>query len=198
MTAQIGDSFTYKKDDYTIVAKSKSLDVHPSDFGIYPQPATTACWRGYWCAYDITDTGIYLRDLYVNSSDDNYPDINGVSVLRHEETGALVSYMGHRAYKGLDLKIPYTGKILVGKRFMRKYYIHMGFQRPWAYKVLKELVFENGTLTQTNDQSKIAATLRKQLDEKRTPEDILLGCIPRSVEDGVSLDYDVKAWWLEE
>lgn len=31
--------------------------------------------------------------------------------------------MGHRVYKNVHLLIPYTGKVLLGKDFLREYYI---------------------------------------------------------------------------
>lgn len=53
---------------------------------------------------------------------------------------------------------------LVGKGFLREYYIHMGYQRAWAYENLRELIFENGKLMETFDHSEMAKKLRKEID----------------------------------
>lgn len=91
----------------------------------------------------------------------------------------------------------YTGRILVGKGFIHDYYIHMGFQRAWAYETLKEFVFENGKLINVVDHSKIAAELRELID--RDPEEFdnkLHEDIIGFVNSSFSLDFENKAWWL--
>ena len=87
MTAQIGDSFKFDGQDYTIVALSEYIRFDPREYGITPEAACTACWAGYWCAYNIKEDGIYLEDLYINSKDDYYPEILGVNPVSEEETG---------------------------------------------------------------------------------------------------------------
>lgn len=82
-----------------------------------------------------------LQNLYINSKDDYYPEINNVSPEKEGKKSFM--YMGHHLYKNLNIFIEYTGKILIGKGFINKYYIHMGYQRAWAYEVLQELVFDN-------------------------------------------------------
>lgn len=196
MTAQIGDSFKFDGQDYTIVALSEYIRFDPREYGITPEAACTACWAGYWCAYNIKEDGIYLEDLYINSKDDYYPEILGVNPVSEEETGNKFSYMGHHLYKGINLKMPYTGKLLVGKDFMHEYYIHMGYQRAWAYKTLIELVFESGVLIEKNDQSDIAEQIRKKIKNEQRFEKKLRRNIPRFVDESFSLDYGIKAWWL--
>lgn len=107
--------------------------------------------------------------------------------------------MGHREYKNINIPIDFTGKILLGNNFLSKYYIHMGFQRAYAYKELKEFVFEQGTLVETIDHSKMAKKIRQELeatcDDLSHPDG---GNILKFVEDSFSTDYAVKAWWLDE
>lgn len=78
MTAQVGDNFKYKNREYSIVAISNPIQFAPQDYDIIPEAICTACWAGYWCEYEITDEAIFLQDLYINSKDDFYPEINGV------------------------------------------------------------------------------------------------------------------------
>ena len=133
MTAQIGDQYKFKNSEYTIVARSAAMDFHPSEYGIMPEAACTACWSGFWCVYNVTDGGIFLEDLYVNAKDDYYPPIEGV--LPEQQNGnETFTYMGHHRYAGLNIRIPYTGKILVGDKFMHEYQYSMRHCRTNDFK----------------------------------------------------------------
>lgn len=193
MTAQVGDRFTFKKEGYSIVAISNSLGFNPMKYGIMPIGVCTACWAGYWCEYNISDDGIYLHNLYINSQNGEYPDINGVSV--YQPNDKEFEYMGHHAYKNLNLRMNYTGKILVGKDFIHKYYIHMGYQRALAYKTLKEFVFENGELKEVNDCSKMAEELRDKFNQKEFNDNRFFN-IFGFIRDSFSTEYKDKAWWM--
>ena len=191
MTAQIGDIYKYQKKEFTIVALSSAMLFDPKNYGMEPHARSTACWRGYWCEYAIEDDELLLKDLYLFNSDGKYPPLNGVEV-------SMKSHFGHRVYKDVNMPIPYTGKILLGDGFMQEYYIHMGFQRGWAYKKLIELVFEEGILLVCNDLSHIAKAQREamakgNINPRRPGGDNIL----KFVEDSFSLDYADKAWWME-
>lgn len=49
MTAQVGDKFKYKSNEYEIVAISETLGFRPEDYGIIPEGRNAACWAGFWC-----------------------------------------------------------------------------------------------------------------------------------------------------
>lgn len=195
MTAQFGNRFIYKGDNYSIVAISNPIQFNPLDYGIKPVACCTACWNGYWCDYRISTKGIMLQNLYINSEDDYYPEINNVS--SEKEGKKSFQYMGHHLYRNINIFMEYTGKILIGKDFIKKYYIHMGYQRAWAYEVLEELLFDNGKLVNTVDHSEMAKKLREELESreekiKKTSDNIQL-----FVEKSFSLEIKDKAWWIE-
>jgi hypothetical protein len=196
MTAQIGDRFRLEDTEYSVVAISNPIKFDPRVYGITPVPVCTACRRGYWCVYNITEEGIFLEDLYINSKDDYYPEINGVLPVYGDTQENRFEYMGHHLYKGLHLKLNYDGKILVGREFLQEYYIHMGYQRAWSYKILKEFVFLDGELVEINDQSKMAEKLRNIINENKNFDNELRYNIADFVSESFSLDYDKKAWWL--
>lgn len=198
MTAQIGDRFRYKRNEYSIVAISHPLEFKPENYGITPEFFSTACWAGFWCEYRISEKGIVLENLFVNSKDDYYPIINGVSpVVGKEGSKKYFEYMGHHCYRGVNIKMPYTGKIVVGKDFMQEYYIHMGYQRAWSYKVLKEFVFKEGVLREVVDHSKVAEDLRKRIAEEPDFLKKLSENIPVFVNDSFDLSLTTKAWWID-
>lgn len=210
MTAQISDIYKRNNQEYKIVAMSEPMTFKPQDYGMNPEPCITSCWRGYWCEYEINEEGLFLKNLFMHNGDDDYPDINGVKVLPltyHEadcysmEKGwykmMTEDYCGHRMYKDIDLRIPYTGRILLGDGFIREYYIHMGYQRAWAYKTLIEFIFENGLLVETIDHSDIAAKIREQMERhKQDPDYLASETIKQFISDSFSLKYKDKAWWI--
>jgi len=195
MTAQIGDKYRYNGGSYTIVAMSERMKFRLSDYGITPAWICTACWAGYWCEYNITPEGIFLDKLFINSADGTYPPINGVTPSENEDR---MRYMGHEVYESLNLRMPFTGKILLGADFLMEYYIHMGYQQAWAYETLVEFIFEDGILKETVDHSKTAAAIRKKISDDREKSDEYdsYESIVKFVEDAFSLDYRTKAWWL--
>jgi len=195
MTAQVGDRFIYKEDNYSIVAISNPIQFNPLDYGIKPVACCTACWNGYWCEYYISKKGIMLQNLYINSENDYYPKINNVSPEREDKKS--FQYMGHHLYKNLNIFIEYTGKILIGKGFIKKYYIHMGYQRAWAYEVLDELIFDKGELIKTVDHSEMAKKLRLELENKAEEVQKTSDNIQLFVERSFSLEMKDKAWWIE-
>ncbi len=194
MTAQIGDKYIFEGGEYEYVAKSDYFPFSPSVYGIHPMPASSACWRGYFCTYKINSEGIFLKDLYVNVRSEKTPEINGVGPTRKEsadgEEEGLFTYMGMCQYKDVGIKIDYSGKILVGGDFMVGYYVHMGYQLPWSYKVLKELVFEGGELVSVNDISDIAEALRNKMRELE--DEGIYG------EAEAAKALGLELWWLED
>ena len=198
MTAQIGDTFRYKKSEYNIVAISNPLEFNPQQYGITPKACCSGCWAGYWCEYEISDKGIVLTNLYINSKDSNYPEINGVRPLSADKkTKEQFTYMGHHKYKGINIKIPYTGKIVVGKDFLQQYYIHMGYQRAWSYETLREFIFDGGSIVDVVDHSDMAKMLRKQIDEDSDFWDKIHSNIPVFVNNSFDLSLVTKAWWVK-
>ena len=94
-------------------------------------------------------------------------------------------------YKNLNLKTSFTGKVLLAKDFIQSMYIHMGFQRPIAFKTVVEINVERGEIISVKD-------LSKQMEDHRdlNPNE---GVQPLSnsqkdieewVKDTFSLDYD--------
>lgn len=140
------------------------MPFRPQDYGVTSEACCSACWEGYWCEYSISDKEIVLDKLYINAKNEHYSQINGISPM-NEQANKKLRYMGNNLYQYINIKIPYTGRIMLGKDFMREYYIHMGYQRAWAYKVLTEFIFENGILFETIDHSGMAEKLRRQIDE---------------------------------
>lgn len=202
MTAQVSDKFYYNDKEYTLVTISEKIKFHPKDYGIIPQMIHTACYRGFHCDYVIKNEILYLNNFTVNSANGNYPEINGKKPIPDswfveicKERGQ--DFTGPCEYKDLELPIEFTGRIVLGDGFIKKYYIHMGFQRAWAYEELIELEIEDGLVVNLINHSEKAKSFREAIEEdevgfnKKLKENI-----PQFVEESFSLEMRDKAWWI--
>ena len=202
MTAQVGDRYLYQGGEFTIVTMNNKLEFHPYEYGLSPSAISTGCWRGYWCHYKISDQGIFLDKLHIHCGNENYPEINGISVKQNGKEP--FEYMGYRVYNGLNIKVNYTGSILVGDGFIQDYYRHMGYQRSYSYKILKEFVFNNGTLVDVVDHSKLAESIREFIESasRDNPKKIIgfRGSGGRYVDEYKKQKLTkadlAKYWWL--
>ncbi len=186
MTAQIGDIYKFKEKRYTCLRRNSDSLFDPKDYGFSPTWACTACWRGYFCEYEVRDDGLMLRNLCINDANDYYPPVNGVNASEEKKP------LGHRLYENVDLSIPYSGKVLLAADFIENYYIHMGFQRPHGYKTLLSFEFEEGQLIDTVDYSNIASQMRGVCEAERHRHHLLTAAqiceeLPEEIRNAV--------WW---
>jgi len=139
MTAQIHDRLAYLGQDYELLTVSGGGLADPLSHGLQPSMLHTACWRGYFCLYTIIASRLVWSELTVRSQEGAYPEIAGVR--------PSVDPAGVAVYRGLDIPLRFSGRILAGKDFLPERYVHMGFQAPSAYASLLELAFTDGRLT---------------------------------------------------
>ena len=179
MTAQIPDSFLFKGEEYCLAGLVGDELFSPDQYGMEPMTINTACWRGFYAAYEITDTGIYLRELTMREKGGNYKSINGVEpdIQDYEAT-----------YRDVNLPIPFTGTIRLAKDFIKELYIHMGFQKPTSFKIVLDLLFERGCLVEIRDRSEEIEAKRgafkKKYEESENPI--------QAIEDAFSLELDIE------
>ncbi len=155
MTAQIPDTYIFEKKKYEFIAISEPIGFDPRDYGLKPNAPSTACWRGYWCEYGIKQSGLILEQFLIYNADGDYPPFNDIEPSLNERDA---TYRVH-------LKIDFTGKIVIGRGFINKYYVHGGFQRAWAFKEVKEIVFDKGNVIEVIDHSEEVKDLRRQYDK---------------------------------
>ncbi|MFX0023307.1 MAG: hypothetical protein ACFE9S_13355 [Candidatus Hermodarchaeota archaeon] len=182
MTGQIPDEVIFNDESFSIVGLKGQGLYKPEDFGINPYFSCTACWRGYVMKYILIKNHLILDELLVNVHEP--VKINGV---KPEQGNKMFKY----EYKNLKLKTNFTGRILLAKDFIDYMYVHMGFQRPIAFKTVLGLEFENGELFLFHD-------LSKEMEERRI-KDPYRGAQPNSksakdienwIEKTFSLDFD--------
>ena len=65
MMAQISDSVLDRKKPCTIAGINGSGLFDPAEHGIRPVMISTACWRGYHCAYEVADEALFLIEVHL-------------------------------------------------------------------------------------------------------------------------------------
>ncbi|TFG13118.1 hypothetical protein EU537_07345 [Candidatus Thorarchaeota archaeon] len=173
MTGQIPDFVLYHGEEYDLVGIDGRGLLSPHDFGLAPKSPHTACWRGFVMYYECKENRLTLQGMDVHS--DAAPMINGA---KPEERGES-SFRYH--YEGIDVEVPFTGTLILARDFIDEMYVHMGFQRPHAFKTVIELTVENGHILQSRELSSQMEEQRKQNPHK--------DAVP-----GSSREEDVMQW----
>ena len=88
------------------------------------------------------------------------PKINGIKPVSRER-----QHRFNNCYMGLNYPLEYTGGLLLAYGFIREFYVHMGFQKPWTYERVLELIFEEGMLSRELDLSGRMAEVRQLIRE---------------------------------
>ncbi|MFW9889158.1 MAG: hypothetical protein ACFFER_13315 [Candidatus Thorarchaeota archaeon] len=185
MTAQIPDEFRYMGELYSLVGLKGTALYTPQDFGIAPRMASTACYRGYVMRYDCVNGQLILDSMSVRT-EEAHP-VNGIAPI--EEDGFFFS---HR-YENLGLKTKFTGSMLLAKDFIEEMYVHMGFQRPMAFRTVLELQIQDGDILATNDLSAKMEELRSRDHTKDAqPDSREHDDVMSWIENAFSLDYDIE------
>lgn len=160
MTAQITDIYRFRNTDWSMLGISGTGLFEPDQVGIRPTMMSTACYRGYFCTYDVTETGLFLSNLVVRAEDDaSYPAITGIAPCHYNIFGAA-------EYRLADFQVRFDGGLLLGSDFIDDEYVHMGFQKPHAYRNVREFVFDAGKLRGDIDHSALFVQVRHALRQR--------------------------------
>lgn len=155
MTAQITDTFLLDGKRYALVGQRGSPLFAPAEHGIPTVAMHTACWRGYYSTYSITDA-MQLEEVHLRMADpDPERTLFGIPPAEYDRGAAVYRAIGH--------VVEYTGGILLGDGFIQELYVHMGFHPPHKWRVVHELLFERGHVTERHDRSAAMAAIRERL-----------------------------------
>ncbi|MCG6137167.1 MAG: hypothetical protein MET45_21460 [Nostoc sp. LLA-1] len=161
MTSQIPDTFLYKGQKYELVGLNGEGLVTPQDYGMQPPMLHTACYRGFYSTYEITDEGLFLTKMVIGQVEGGHKPIQGIMPQipagdRH----------GYPTYQGLKLLTPFTGTIRLGRDFIQDLYVHMGYQKGSAFETLLDFSFETGKMVSVQNISAENETKRGAFKER--------------------------------
>ena len=152
-TAQIADTFIYKEKSYSLIGKTDGTLVHPHQFGMNPVMIHTACYRGFYATFELTEKSLLLKKLTLREKDRKYLPIRGVKPDINTEKH-------YATYTNLNIEVNFTGKIRLAKDFIKDLYIHMGYQKPTAFKTVLDITLREGKVVEIKDRSKEMASKR--------------------------------------
>lgn len=157
MTAQIPDRFLYNGEQYSFISLDGKKLITPQDYEMKPRIWHTACWRGFYSTYEITNDGLFLKEMTIGHVDGDWKPIQGVMPTPDKYSGF--------SYKGLNILTPFTGIIQLGKDFIQSFYVHGGYQQAIGFQTVLELTFAEGKLVSTQDLSSENAQKRSALSK---------------------------------
>lgn len=178
MTAQFTDRFIFKGDEYSLIGIKGQHLASPEQFGMQPVMIHTACYRGFYASYELTEEALYLRELTLKEKNGNYLPIGGIEPTKEDYQAT---------YRGLNEVIPFTGKIRLAKDFIKELYIHMGFQKATAYKTVLDMTLKKGSIVEIKDRS--LEMEQKRGEFKKHYES---GFGPEFIDEAFSLDMELE------
>lgn len=214
MSASPGGRYHYESEEWSLIDHLGDWPFDPTEFGLKEMPAAPCSIGGYWADYQIQEDGLYIDTLHIRTSDDIYPAINGINVagIRYQEfekcyrkNGEIIKETikfdidsGRRRYCELNIFIPFTGKLLLGKDAVNKYVSFARFQEYWIFKTIKEFYFEKGVLTKVYDHSYTASVAQREVDRLiRDKESYWGNDVNKFVRRNLKQDYIDNVWWLK-
>ena len=170
MTAQISDTFRYRKKARSLAGLNGSGLFDPAQYGITPVMISTACWRGFNCTYEVQDGGLFLTQVHLGLSEEDQakaargdgPKLFGKIPKQHMVRRRPRDFM----VDDIREPVPFTGGLLLGDDFIMDLYVHMGFHPAYKFRVVHELLFDSGRLTEENDRSARMAEYREIIASK--------------------------------
>lgn len=179
-TAQISDTFIFKGNKYSLIGKTEGELTTPRQFGMSAVRIHTACYRGYYATYELTKEGLFLRELTLRERDGNYLPISGISPVINKKPYKAT-------YSNLNVVVRFSGKIRIAKGFIRELYIHMGYQKPIAFKTVLDITLKDGLLVEIKDRSeeieKMRGAFKKDYESRE---------MNKFIEDAFSLDMKLE------
>jgi len=181
MTAQISDTVRYRGKDFALAGINGFGLFDPIEHGVTPVGISTACYRGFYCTYQVADGGLLLIEVHLSLGAEEEaaaargegPALFGRIPRRYTQHGyrrELLSGKVETSWESDELRvdrirepIAYTGGLLLGDDFIREMYVHMGFHPAYKFREVHELVFDDGRLIEEHDRSEQMAEFRAML-----------------------------------
>ncbi len=167
---------TYSETEYQILAIEQEFIIHPAALGLLPLTSVSLQFP-FRSSFHIEDYKLILDAMTVLGSN----PLNSYNAKPEEDV--LKDYS--------SLQLFYNGAILIGTGLIKEYYLKGNTPACFSYQNVYELIFEDGQLITTVDQSKAMLRIRKNLElNLRTlykPRDA--HCILRFINTSLVGDY---------
>ena len=170
---QVAERFQLEGQEYRLLCVSEGLDFDPEEAGFLPAGDEAAC-DALRLEFGVEQGCFLLKDMLMFKADGDFPTLGDIAPVPAEDVGPNPGW----AVYGLGLPLDYTGRLLLCRGLLHRYYSHA----PWAYQESLELAFEQGKLTETASVQETVRTAREMLYRPERQDDLL--------------DLAGGVWWL--
>ena len=157
---------TIKDKEYNIIAAEQEFIIHPVALGLLPvDNSSISC--DFSASFYLDGYNLYLEKISLKSDNTN------------------------KEYQANNCRIYFTGSILIASDMVKEYHIDEGSPACFSYQTSKELIFDNGVLVTSIDQSRAMHRIRKnlQLGLRSLGSSKDLKCIKRFLNSAFVGDY---------
>lgn len=170
MTAQTHDSLSLDGCDYDVTRRSAKPLFDPTAHGLMPVSTSSGCGRGHQCHFVVDQGMISLQTLWINHGINlkvppfsremlPLPKFNGITAT---ERGLELPYDFQGRYDEIDLRLAYSGSLLVSRTMLSDEPRCHGFAWPWHYDCTLVLTFKDGQLMEQSDVSEAMRTFEQR------------------------------------
>jgi hypothetical protein len=148
----------------------------PQSHGIQPIEISSACHRGFHCVYEVAEGWLKLRRVYLGLRKEDAeaverergPRLFGKTAHRYPvvyggSTGESKTLSSDFVVAELDEVIAFDGGLLLGGDLIQETYVQAGFHPAYRYRVVYELIFQEGRLMEEADRSGATGEFREML-----------------------------------
>ena len=140
----------YQNIEFNILAVEQEFIIHPIALGYLPySSASLQC--PFYSRFTIKDYQLFLSKIDVGTNEST--NLGGAWIE---------DYIQRHSFD--EFKVAYNGAILIGANPIKEYYMKGDVPSYFSYQRVIELVFENGILITTVDQSKAMLRIRKNIE----------------------------------
>jgi hypothetical protein len=158
MTAQILDSIEIAEQTYIIDRQSNRVGLFdPREEGISLNESrfSSACWRGFYCEYAVSDDRLFMMKLNL------YPSYADELRFKYGKSTSLFygrsPEANHRSmwqYRDLFYPIDYTGGLVIYNDYLRSGLIISNANPPlFLFKSVREIMLDRGSIVEIVDRS---------------------------------------------
>ena len=171
MTTQILDTVFHRSEVYNLVTSAGDGLFDPEAHQLPVVMASTACYRGYVCAYAVTENQLRLDKLEAKIGRYTDDDLF-VAVAAPALGGRPGKPAGqppfNTVYEHLAMPVAFTGKLLLGASPVDAVVRRLGYSPAWVYQRVRVLRLDGGTVAADDDLSEAMAAMRAQYAERGT------------------------------
>ena len=197
MTAQINDRVFHRKIRYSLAGVSGNGLFDPASYGVKPQMLSTACYKGFHVDYEVTDSMLQMTSLTIGLTPEQRLQAERGELPFAPGAVPAIDRIGQPTLEGLSLPISFSGGLLLADGLLRGLYVHLDSHTTWKftdivwkYADVRELIPEQGRITEDHDRSQQMADIRGRLKrEPWQPISCRSAEVPGWIERSFSLDY---------